>query len=104
VSECDGEASIMKRPWPGFVSKCHRKPRETCSSNLGPWEPSQHLLEDRGKPKKCLSKWVVTGPPICILISSQQSAKRRRTNFYHLTNVFVALLIILIYILTVTFT
>jgi hypothetical protein len=26
---------------------------------LGIWEPSQHLLEDRGKPRKPVSRWPV---------------------------------------------
>jgi hypothetical protein len=29
---------------------------------LGIWEPSQHLLEDRGKPRKPVSRWPVAGP------------------------------------------
>jgi hypothetical protein len=40
---------------------------------LGIWEPAQHLLEDRGKPRKPVSRWPVAGPSGCILTTSQQS-------------------------------
>ena len=99
VSECDREASVMKRPWPEIESKRHRKPREKCSSNLGSWEPSQHLLEDRGKSRKCVSKWVVTGPSICKLISSQQSGEKTMHKLVSFDKCVFALLIILIYVL-----
>jgi hypothetical protein len=45
--------------------------------NLGIWEPSQHLLEDRGKPRKHVSRWPVAGPSGCILTTSQQSGKQK---------------------------
>jgi hypothetical protein len=35
---------------------------------LGTWEPSQHLFEDRGIPRRLLSRWSVTGPSRCIQI------------------------------------
>jgi hypothetical protein len=40
VSECDREAPIMRRSWPGIESKRHRKEmckaiHKACSSNLG---------------------------------------------------------------------
>jgi hypothetical protein len=41
------------------------------------WEPSQHLLEDRGKPRKPVSRWPVAGPSGCILTTSQQSGKQK---------------------------
>jgi hypothetical protein len=44
---------------------------------LGIWEPSQHLLEDRGKPRKPVSRWPVAGPSGCIMTTSQQSGRRK---------------------------
>jgi hypothetical protein len=29
------------------------------------WEPSQHSLEDRGKPREPVSRWPVAGAPVC---------------------------------------
>jgi hypothetical protein len=43
-------------------------------SNL---EPSQHLLEDGGKPRKPASRRPVAGPSGCTLISTQQSSKQK---------------------------
>ena len=40
------------------------------TSNLG--QQSQHLLEDRGKPRKPVSKWPVTGPFGFAMTSGQQ--------------------------------
>jgi hypothetical protein len=47
---------------------------------LGIWEPSQHLLEDRGNPRKPVSRWPVAGPSGCILTTSQQSGKQKFKN------------------------
>jgi hypothetical protein len=47
---------------------------------LGIWEPSQHLLEDRGKPRKSVSGWPVAGPSGIILTTSQQYGKQRLKN------------------------
>jgi hypothetical protein len=44
---------------------------------LGTWGPSQHLFEDRGKPRKRVSRWPVAGPSVCILTTSQQSGKQK---------------------------
>jgi hypothetical protein len=44
---------------------------------IGIWEPSQHLLEDRGKARKPVSRWPVAGPFGCILTASQQSGKQK---------------------------
>jgi hypothetical protein len=35
------------------------------------------LLEDRGKPRKPVSRWPVAGPSGCILTTSQQSGKQK---------------------------
>jgi hypothetical protein len=40
---------------------------------LGTWEPSQHLLEDRGKPRKPVSRWPVAGPSGCILTTEAET-------------------------------
>jgi hypothetical protein len=40
-------------------------------------EPSQHLLEDRGKPGKPVSRLPVAGTSRCILTTSQQSGKKK---------------------------
>jgi hypothetical protein len=42
---------------------------------VGTWEPSQRLLENRGKPRKPVSRWPVAGPSGCILTSSQKYGK-----------------------------
>jgi hypothetical protein len=42
--------------------------------NLG---TSQHLLKDRGKPRKPVSRWPVAGPSGCILTTSRQSGKQK---------------------------
>jgi hypothetical protein len=44
---------------------------------LAIWETSQHLLEDRGKPRKPVSRWPVVGSSGCILTTSQQSSKQK---------------------------
>jgi hypothetical protein len=44
---------------------------------LGIWEPSQHLLENRGKPRKPVLRWPVAGPSGCILTTSLQSGKQK---------------------------
>jgi hypothetical protein len=44
-------------------------------------EPSQHLLEDRGKPRKAVSRWPVAGPSVRVLITSQQSGKLKLKKF-----------------------
>jgi hypothetical protein len=44
---------------------------------LGTWEPSEHLLEGRGKPRKPVSRWPVAGPSGCIMTTGQQSGKRK---------------------------
>jgi hypothetical protein len=44
---------------------------------FGIWKPSQYLFEDRGKPRKPVSRWQVAGPSGCILTTSQQSDKQK---------------------------
>jgi hypothetical protein len=51
---------------------------------FGIWEPSQHLLEDRGKPRKPVSRWPVAGPSGCIQTTSRQSGKQKREKKYPL--------------------
>jgi hypothetical protein len=41
------------------------------------WEPSQHLLKDRGKPRNPVSRWPAAGLSGCILTSSQRSGKQK---------------------------
>jgi len=48
-----------------------------------PWEWSQHLLEDTGKP---VSRWPVPGPSVCVLISSQQADKQKMEIHLHFLN------------------
>jgi len=50
---------------------------EVCAGNLESWEQSQHVLVDRGKPRKPVSRWQVAGPSGCILTSSQQCDKQK---------------------------
>jgi hypothetical protein len=35
---------------------------EKHEQKLTTWEPTQHLLKDRGKPRKAMSRWPVAGP------------------------------------------
>jgi hypothetical protein len=39
-------------------------------------ELGNHLLENRGKPRKPVSRWPVAGPSGCILTNIQQSDKQ----------------------------
>jgi hypothetical protein len=46
---------------------------------LGTWEPSLHLLEDTGRPRKPVLRWPVAGPSVYTrtLTSSQQEYRGR---------------------------
>jgi len=39
----------------------------------GIWEPTEHLLQDRGKPRKTSMEMVGAGPSGCVLTSSLQA-------------------------------
>ena len=51
------------------------KPRNPVSRDI--WGPSQHLLEDTGKPRNPVLRWPVTGPTRCLLTASRQCGSHR---------------------------
>jgi hypothetical protein len=55
-------------------------------------EPSQHLLKDRGKPRKPVSRWPVAGPSGYTLTYSQQSGKQVYVRFLNVSLAYVLLL------------
>jgi hypothetical protein len=44
---------------------------------LGTWEPSQYLLEDKENLRDPVSRWPVAGTFRCVLTTSHQSGKQK---------------------------
>jgi hypothetical protein len=65
--------------WGGLCEK-----HAVATWNFGFWEPSQQLLEERGKP---VLRWLVTGPSRCILTFREESSTLKMKIVSHFPDV-----------------